>query len=69
MLLTGHSYGVSVCSGFVMTLHVLKEMKFVEIILWFVAISLFVMFLGKIYHLIAVKLDLVLESVGKITKK
>lgn len=56
-------------SGSAMTLHILKEMKFVEIVLWFVAISLFVAFLGRIFSLIVVKLDLILGLLVKIDEK
>ena len=39
-----------ISGGSAMTLHILKELKFIEISLWFAAISLFVVFLGKIYE-------------------
>lgn len=58
-----------VCSGSAMTLHVLKQYKFIEICLWFIAISLFVAFLGKICILINAKLDLLFGLLAKIDEK
>ena len=58
-----------ISGGSAMTLHILKELKFVEISLWFAAISLFVVFLGKIYSSLVAKLNFLSESVNKIAGK
>ena len=58
-----------ISGGSAMTLHILKELKFIEISLWFAAISLFVVFLGKIYSSLVAKLNFLSESVNKIAGK